>query len=408
MDNKAFLRRTLIYGIFAGILGWLIYFNDYFLGDLGNFLPMSPQMAAINLDIILIPLLVSISIFYFASIIGIVMEGVLAEVLTGTLYAAGFAAFFALFLVLQPGQVFAQVGYLLAAAFGILLVYNIVSAVARVRGSQTLKASTVSATIFLVGQIILRLISLLISVSGASMPPGMAEGITSFVSLGITVAGVFTLLAVFKTSRNPYLEALGGIASNYLFSVSLSLIGALYYGFFLGGLSAYAPGIEKLSPYIEWTGICVVAAIIFTVMRRGMQGSIMVKNQLGEWRKHRQEITTYKGDRFIGFTEVIDDFIQRGRLNKLLVKLTLFLHENQASDDEISNLLEDIISYKDEIIPSLAASGKRDAVEEENRLKRLEVLQHTIGKIIPSGEPIPSGELGVELEPAPQEVMSTS
>ena len=121
-----------------------------------------------------------------------------------------------------------------------------------------------------------------------------------------------------------------------------------------------------------------------------------------------QEITTYKGDRFIGFTEVIDDFIQRGRLNKLLVKLTLFLHENQASDDEISNLLEDIISYKDEIIPSLAASGKSDAVEEENRLKRLEVLQHTIGKIIPSGEPIPSGELGVELEPAPQEVVSTS
>ncbi|UCH57934.1 MAG: hypothetical protein JSV18_03270 [Candidatus Bathyarchaeota archaeon] len=390
------LRRTMFYGLFAGLLGWIIYFYDLTLGDLGRFLPMSPQMAAMNLDVILLPLLAAISIFYTASVVSITLEGVFAEVLTGTLYAAGFASFFALFLVLQPGESIHQAGYLLAGAFAVILVYNIVSTAARLRKSQALKAVAVSATIFLVGQLILRLVTLLIGSTGAPMPPGMAEGLRDFISLGITIAGGFTLLAVFRSSGNPYLASLGGIASNYLFSVSLSLIGALYYGFFLGGLSAFAPSITNLSPYVEWTGICIFAAIIFTVMRRGMQGSIMIKNRLGEWQKHMQQITTYKGDRFVGFTEVIDDFVEKGNRDRLLVKLALFLHENQTSDDEISGLLGELINYGEEESPALARTGRAEKIESENMLKRLDLLQKTIRGIIPSGGPEPKGSQGGE------------
>ena len=397
--RRDIVRRTLIWAVSAGFLGWLIYFHDLRLGDLGSFLPMSDQIARANMDLILIPLLASLTIFYVASIVSITLEGVLAEVLTGTLYAAGFASFFTLFLILQPGQAFSQAGFLLSGAFVVLLVYNVVSTLARLRGAQALKAATVSATIFMVGQIILRLISLFISTNGASMPPGMAEGITGFVSLGITIAGVFTLFAVFKSSKNTYLAATGSIAGNYLFSVSLSLIGALYYGFFLGGLRSYAPGIESLSPYIEWTGICVFAAIIFTVMRRGMQGSIMIKNRFGEWEKHMQEITTYKGDRFVGFTEVIDDFVERGNRERLLVRLALFLHENQADNDEISGLLAPLINYRDENAPDVSRSGRADEIEEDNKLRRLSLLQETIRQIIPPG----SGGPGEGGEPLQQE-----
>jgi len=349
---------------------------------------MSPQIASTRLEVILIPLLASITVFYVASIVGIAFEGVLAEVLAGTLYAAGFASFFALFLILQPGENIPQAGYLLSAAFGVVLANNIVSTLARLRKSQALKAVAVSATIYLEGQIALRLISILIGASGASMPPGLAEAIAEFLNLGITIAAVFTLFAAFKASGNAYLAALGGIASNYLFSVSLSVIGALYYGFFLGGLSAFAPSIRNLSPYVEWTGICIFAAIIFTVMRRGMQGSIMVRNRLGEWRKHLQQVTTYKGDRFVGFTEVVDDFVEGGNRERLLVKLALFLHENQAGDDEISGLLAELINYEDEESPDLARTGRSEAVENQNKLKRLDLLQRTIGSIVPQGNPV--------------------
>jgi hypothetical protein len=395
-ERSLFLRRTLLYGSFAVILGYLIYFKDSTLGDLGNFLPMSPQMASISLEIILIPLLASITIFYLASIAGIAFEGVLAEVLAGTLYAAGFASFFALFLILQPGQSINQAGYLLSAAFGVVLAYNVVSTLARLRKSQAIKAVAVSATIYAEGQIALRLMSLLIGASGASMPPGLGEAIAEFLNLGITIAAVFTLFAAFRDSGNAYLAALGGIASNYLFSVSLSVIGALYYGFFLGGLSAFAPSIRNLSPYVEWTGICIFAAIIFTVMRRGMQGSIMIRNRLGEWRKHMQQVTTYKGDRFVGFTVVVDDFIEQGNREKLLVKLALFLHENQAGDDEISGLLAELINYEDEKRPDLARAGSAEAIENQNKVKRLDLLQRTIGSIIPQGTLSATAPLGGE------------
>ncbi|MDH5791443.1 MAG: YIP1 family protein [Candidatus Bathyarchaeota archaeon] len=385
-SKKSLTRSTVIYAAFAGLLAWLIYFNEFRLGDLGAFLPMSEQMASTSLDVILLPLLISGSIFYVASLVGTAFEGTFAEVLVGTLYAAGFTSFFALFLIILPGSMnINMAGYLLSGAFGVVLLYNIVSTVARLKKKPSIRAAAISATIYAEGQIVVRLISLLIKSSGATMQPEMIDAVGQFIDLGVTIAAVFTLFAMFKTSKNPYLAALGGISGNYLFSVSLSLIGALYYGFFMGGLSALAPSIRNLSPYVEWTGICVFAALIFTVMRRGMQGSIIVRDRLGQWKRHLQQITSYKGDRFVDFTRVVDDFVQRGERERLLVKLALYLDENQVADEEISRLLSDLINYEDERKPAISRHGRTSKIEEDNMEKRLEVLQRTIGKIAPAG-----------------------
>ncbi len=391
-------RSSVIYGVFAFLLVWLIFFNELIVGDLGNFLPYLPeQLASMSLDVILLPLLVSITIFYVASLVGSVFEGVFAEVTVGTLYAAGFGAFFTLFLILHPASSLSEAGYLLLAAFAVVLGYNTISTVSRLRKMPTLRVVAISATIYLEGQITIRLISQLISSSGASMPLELADAVGQFINLGVTIAAVFTLFAAFKTSKNPYLSAMGGIASNYLFSVSLSLLGALYYGFFLGGLSSFAPSISNLSPYIEWTGICVFAALIFTVMRRGMQESIMARNRLGDWKKHLQQVTTYKGDRFVGFTGVINDFIEQGSRDRLLVRLALFLHENHVSDDEISELLTELINFDDVKKPAISRKGRASSIDRENREKRRDVLRRAFNRIIPpSVQGTPESPEGVE------------
>lgn len=384
-SKKSLTRSTVIYAGFAGLLAWLIYFNDFRLGDLGAFLPMSEQMALTSMNVILLPLLISGSIFYVASLVGIAFEGTFAEVLIGTLYAAAFTSFFALFLITLPGSVnINMAGYLLSGAFGVILLYNIVSTVARLKKKPSIRAAAISATIYAEGQIVVRLISLLIKSSGATMQPELIDAVGQFIDLGVTIAAVFTLFAMFKTSKNPYLAALGGISGNYLFSVSLSLIGALYYGFFMGGLSALAPSIRNLSPYVEWTGICVFAALIFTIMRRGMQGSIIVRDKLGQWKRHLQQITSYKGDRFVDFTKMVEDFVQRGDKDKLLVKLTLYLNENRVADEEISTILTDLINYEDEKKPVISRSGRSTQIDQENMEKRLEILQRTIISIAPA------------------------
>jgi hypothetical protein len=388
------MRSTFLYGIFVVFMVWLIYFNEFKLGGLGHFLPMSEKMASMSLDILLVPLLASVSVFYAGVVVNRALEGPLAELLVGSLYAGGFATFFALFLILNPGEMVNQAGILLSAAFAVLLAYNAIATVSRLRRNPALRAAAISATIYLEGQIIFRVITLLIKSSSSTTPPELISAVGEFVNLGVSIAAVFTLMAVFKTSGNPYLSALGGIASNYLFSVSLSLIGALYYGFFLGGLSSFAPSISNLSPYVEWTGICVFAALIFTVMRRGMQGSIIVEDRLGQWKKHLQDVTTYKGDRFVGFTEIIDEFVEKGDKQRLLIRLTLFLHENHVADDEISRLLAELIGYEDQKKPTISRSGRAVVIDDENMDRRLKVLQRTITRIVPSGVQGVSASLG--------------
>ena len=388
------MRSTFLYGIFVVFMVWLIYFNEFKLGGLGHFLPMSEKMASMSLDILLVPLLASVSVFYAGVVVNRALEGPLAELLVGSLYAGGFATFFALFLILNPGEMVNQAGVLLSAAFAVLLAYNALATVSRLRRNSALRAAAISATIYLEGQIIFRVITLLIKSSSSTTPPELISAVGEFVNLGVSIAAVFTLMAVFKTSGNPYLSALGGIASNYLFSVSLSLIGALYYGFFLGGLSSFAPSISNLSPYVEWTGICVFAALIFTVMRRGMQGSIIVEDRLGQWKKHLQDVTTYKGDRFVGFTEIIDEFVEKGDKQRLLIRLTLFLHENHVADDEISRLLAELIGYEDQKKPAISRSGRAVVIDDENMDRRLKVLQRTITRIVPSGVQGVSASLG--------------
>jgi hypothetical protein len=388
------MRSTFLYGIFVVFMVWLIYFNEFKLGGLGHFLPMSEKMASMSLDILLVPLLASVSVFYAGVVVNRAREGPLAELLVGSLYAGGFATFFALFLILNPGEMVNQAGVLLSAAFAVLLAYNALATVSRLRRNPALRAAAISATIYLEGQIIYRVIALLIKSSSSATPPELITAVGEFVNLGVSIAAVFTLMAVFKTSGNPYLSALGGIASNYLFSVSLSLIGALYYGFFLGGLSSFAPSISNLSPYVEWTGICVFAALIFTVMRRGMQGSIIVEDRLGQWKKHLQDVTTYKGDRFVGFTEIIDEFVEKGDKQRLLIRLTLFLHENHVADDEISRLLAELIGYEDQKKPAISRSGRAVVIDDENMDRRLKVLQRTITRIVPSGVQGVSASLG--------------
>jgi hypothetical protein len=385
-NTNKLIRNTAIYAAFAGLLGYIIFTQHIALGEVLTILPMPDQLASMDLDILLTPVLISVSIFYIASIVGLFFEGNFADVLVGTLYAAGFASFFATFLMLNPNSNIQEAGTMLTAAFSVVLLYNTLATYAKIKEKPWIKSVMISITIYLEGQIAVRLLDILIN--NAMQTPGsrLITALGEFINLGVTIAAIFTFFAIFYHSKNPYLGALGGIASNYLFAIALSVIGALYYGFFIGAFREIVPGIEGLAPYVQWTGICVFAALVFTIMRRGMQGSIMIKNKIGNWQKHLQQITTYKGDRFLGFTHIVDEFVNEGKKDRLLVRLALFLHENHMKDDDISATLEDLINYKDEEKPAMSREGQSSSIDKKNRDSRLDVIQRTLDTMIPSGK----------------------
>ena len=385
--KRGVLRNSALYGILAALLLWLLLFNEFTVGDLGGFLPYLPdQLASTSLSVVLLPLLVSFSVFYVASLFSAAFEGTFNELLVGSLYATGLAAFFALALIYSPGSgMLNSTGYLFLAAFAVLLIYNAIATLSRVWRSHALKAVAASATIYVEGQIAVRLLALFIGSSGASLPAGLAVAMSELLDLGLTIAAAVSLLAILKTSRKPPLSAVGGVASNYPLVLSACVAGSLYFNYFRGRLMSISPGIANLSPYIEWTAICIVAALVFARTHRGIQASMMTEVQLGDWIKHVQEVSTYKGDRFVGFTEIVDDFLERGRRDRLLISLTRFLHENRVGDEEISLLLSDLINYEDAKKLVFSITGRAYALERENEARRRSVLQRTMNRILPMG-----------------------
>jgi len=397
--KRRILRNTILYGVLAVVLIWLVYFNDFKLGDFRSFLPYLPeQLASTSLSVILFPLLVSVSIFYMAGLFSATFEGRLNELIVGSLYATGFAIFFALFLIYSPGsKMLNTAGYLFIEAFGVLLIYNILATLSRAWKIHPLKAFGASAAIYLEGQIAIQILDLFIGPSGASLPGETGSTLNELLYLGFIVATAVSLLGVFKNSRNPYLSILGGIGSNYILVVTASVVGSLYFNYFQGRLASISPGIANLSPYIEWTAICIVAAFIYTRTRKGIQTSMMEEAKLGEWIKHVQEVSMYKGDRFVGFTEMINEFLERGQRDRLLVKLTMFLKENGVEDEDISLMISDLINYEDAKKPFFSIGGKATALQRENEARRRSVLQSTISKILPLGLGVPVVPKGSEL-----------
>jgi hypothetical protein len=400
--KKRIQRNSAIYGAFAVLLTWLIFFNDLKLGNFRSFLPyLTDQLASMSLSVILLPLLVSLLVYYVASLFNAVSEGALKEVIVGSLYAVGLAAFFALFLILSPGSdMLKSVGYLFLAAFTAMLLYNVISTLLRSRGLHELKVIAASATIYIEGQIAVRALELFLGSDGASLPGDTAGTLCSLLGLGFTVSAGVSLLGVLKTSNNGYLKVVGDISSNYLLIVPISLAGALYFNYFQGKLASISPGLANLSPYIEWTAICVIAALIFTRTRKGIQHSMMAEAKMGEWIKHVQEVGTYKDHRFVDLTGMVNEFIEQGHRDRLLVRLTIFLHENKFRDDEISTILNELINYEDEKKPVFSLRGRNSTIDVENEEKRRKTLQMTINTIIPTepSETIGGMEFGGERE----------
>jgi len=370
------------YFVIAAIMSVLSFGSTLTVGELGSFLPyLPPDLSQVGVYVLFVPLLVGISFFYVAVIIGALFEGTINRVLISGLYAGGFSSFIVVFMIIQPMSEHTQVaGYLFMGSFAIYFIYSIISVISELRDQHYLKVIAGALSIFILGQVCVQLVNLYM------IAPGVPESeqvilIKEMLNVGFGVASGITLVGIFRDSRNVYLAQFGGVASNYFFVTALSLIGTLYLNFIGGRLTDVNPVIKQLSPYVEWTGVVIVGAFIFTVMRRGMTESMMVPTELGEWGKHIQDTSSTKGKQLKDFTEIIQEFLEKTQKEQLIVKLFRFLNENRASEPEMGQCLKELIDYEDQKHPNFAKRGVSKKVDENNRERRMQVLARTVQHI---------------------------
>lgn len=381
-NRSRLIRSTALFLFVAGVLGGISYMTPFTVGDFGSFLPyMPPALVNESIAVVLLPILGGMAFFYAATLLTIFFEGRLNRVLVSGMIAGGFTGIIAFFMILQPISQATQVaGYLVMGSFSLFFIYNILAAVAEIRGQHYIRVVSGSATIFILGQVCVQLANLYM------VTPGVPESnqvllIKDMLNWGFAVAAVITMIGIFRDSRNAYLAQAGGIASSYPFVVAMSLIGTLYFNFISGRLVQVSPVINELTRYVEWTGIVVLGALIFTIVRRGMQESMMVPFEAGAWSKHIQDLSPTKGKALEDFTDIIDEFVREGHKERLLVKLFRFLEENRASEAEIASTLRELIKYEDEKPPSIARKGSAERVQRGNQERRMELLQRTVGRI---------------------------
>jgi len=381
-NRSRLIRSTALYLFVAGVLGGISLMTPFTVGDFGSFLPYMPE-ALVNegIGLVLLPILGGITLFYAAAVLSIVFEGRLNRVLVSGMIAGGFTIIIALFMMLQPINLATQTaGLLVMVAFTVFFAYNLLAAVAAIREQHYIRVVSGAATIFIIGQICVQLVNLYM------VTPGVPESDTAILikemfTWGFGAAAAVTLVGIFRDSKNPYMAQVGSIASSYPFVMAMSLIGTLYFNFVSGRLIQVNPVISQLSPYVEWTGIVIVGALIFTVVRRGMQESMMVPFEAGVWAKHVQDLSPTKGKALEDFTGIIDEFVKEGHKDRILVKLFRFLEENRATEPETASTLRELINYEDDRPPSFARRGSAERVEKQNQERRMELLKRTVDRI---------------------------
>jgi hypothetical protein len=376
------IRATLLYVFAAAILGGISFATPYTVGDFGSFLPYMPDsLVNVGISVVLLPILGGVTFFYIGTLLGIFFEGRLNQVLVFGFYSGGFVGITALFMILQPiSQPSNYAGYLLFGGFSAFFLHNLLSAISEIRGQPYIKVISGAVLTFILGQITVQLVNLYMTQPGVPIQDDVLL-IREMINWGFIAASIITLIGIFSDSKNPYLAQIGGIASNNFFIAATSLIGTLYFNFLNGRLTKVSPIIQQLSPYVEWTGIVILGALIFTIMRRGMGESIMAPTNIAPWAKHIQDQSATKGKSLQDFTEIINEFVEKGKKEKVLVKLFTFLEENRANEQEMTITLRELINYEDQKAPSLAKRGTAEKIEEENKERRIKILDITVDKI---------------------------
>jgi hypothetical protein len=380
--RSGLIRATAGYLFVAAILLIISFGTTLTIGEIGSFLPYIPDdLSQVGVFVLFVPLLVGISLFYLAVLIGSLLEGRITNVIISGLYAGGFSSFIIVFMIIQPMSEATQVaGYLFLGSYAVYFLDSIISLIAELRDQHYIRVISGALAIFILGQVCVQMVNLYMVIPGTPETEQVSL-IKEILNMGFGVASGITLVGIFRDSRNVYLAQFGGVASNYFFVTALSLIGTLYLNFIGGRLTEVNPVIKQLSPYVEWTGIVIVGAFIFTVMRRGMSESMMVPTELGDWGKHIQDTSSTKGKQLRDFTEILDEFIQAGKKEHLVVKLFRFLNENRASEVEMGNSLQELIHYEDQKHPNFAKRGTSKKVDESNRERRMQILTKTVQQI---------------------------
>ncbi|KYH36698.1 MAG: hypothetical protein AYL28_006070 [Candidatus Bathyarchaeota archaeon B23] len=379
--RRVVLRNTLLYLSLALPLLWAMLLWRPTLGEFSPLLPNLPaKMASMELGPIFLSLLASASTFYAGSVVGAIFEGRIKEMIVGSLYASSFALLLSLPLIYVSGSgTLSSLGLHLLLAFLTLILYNAASTLLRLKESEIMRTLSASATIYVEGLIISRIAKAFSQSPTPLLPPNLSE----LLYVSSTAAALLTLPALLRGSSRGVLSAIGEASSKYHIIVPSTLLLALYFGYYRESLLILLPSLSQLSPYLEWVGITAVAALVYRRARRSIEVSAL--DRVGDWARHIQEVSTYRGERLSELTSAMEEFVRTGRKERLILLLSLLLHGEGLREGEIERVLSPLLGHRDSPRPLLSVKGRMSTLEMRDAERRGRVLEEVVERITALG-----------------------
>lgn len=374
------LKNTALYSFVAIVFLGISFGTSLTIGNFSNFLPYLPEnLERMSVSLILIPAVGCVTFFYLAGIFGVVFEGKINQILVGSFYSAGIVSFLGFFLIMRPQT--RLTGLLLMGGFAVFVTNSVFSAFSEIWNLTSVKMISRSATLFILGQVVIQLINETMVPSELLLNQGQISVVNEIVLWTFTSSSILSLFGMLKNSKNGYFSSIGSMTSSIAFVLGIGVLGSIYLSFVQGNLVEVSPVMEQLSPYIEWTGIVLLAAVVFTVMRRGMTRTLISPAVIGSWSKHVQDTSLNKGEKLTELTGILDHFILEGKKENILVRFFHFLRENRVSEEEMRLVLMELINYEDDPPPGFSVRGSHQAIENKNQFERMNVLERTVRRI---------------------------
>jgi hypothetical protein len=159
---------------------------------------------------------------------------------------------------------------------------------------------------------------------------------------GLIVLSFCFLLGTFTFAQNP-------ATSHLLNRVSEGSERNFFLGFFITAYLVLArPPLASsvhFLPYVEWVVIVLAVYVIYSLTRLSTE-DFYVASESTSWKRHIQDVRRETGRDLIRMTSVMEQFVNDGVKEPLLVYLTMHLQRLGETAEAILKILGPLIDYK--------------------------------------------------------------
>jgi hypothetical protein len=139
-------------------------------------------------------------------------------------------------------------------------------------------------------------------------------------------------------------------------------------------------------PYVEWAAIALLIYMVYTMTRQPAD-EVYISSQTPSWKRHVQEIRRQTGRDLARVTAVMEQFVDHGVKEPLIVYLTLHLQMLGQTEEDILKTLNPLIDYRENVqrhshfLVSTGTKRKNAVKDKEAREKLLDALLKRIDEV---------------------------